>query len=138
MQALYDYSGTSSGDLSFRKGQVIFVSKAVNSNWWVGSSYYDTDLNTNIGSWSGLFPSNYVSLLKHAWVRALYDFDGVDAQDLPFKKGDQIFIVGSAGSFWWIGLLQKKMGRIPYNYVEDMTADSDWIDLPREQSMMIK
>ena len=85
-----------------------------------------------------MFPSNYVSLSKHAWVKALYDFDGVDQQDLSFKKGDEIFVVGSAGSFWWIGVLQKKFGRIPYNYVEDIKADSDWVDLPREQSITIK
>ncbi|KAH9523715.1 hypothetical protein Btru_040715 [Bulinus truncatus] len=67
-------------------------------------------------------------------VRALYDFGGVSADDLSFKKGDQLEIDGTAitdQDDWWLAkhLKTNNTGYIPSNYVvkEDKTPQSqDW------------
>ena len=52
-------------------------------------------------------------------VLALYDFDGVEKTDLPFKKGDTIEVVKRTKSQddWWYGTANGKVGNFPANYV---------------------
>lgn len=57
--ALYTYESPEPGDLTFREGDVILVSKR-EGEWWNGS----------IGDRTGLFPGNYVKP-KETDVRAL-------------------------------------------------------------------
>lgn len=57
--ALYAYDSPQSGDLTFREGDVILVSKR-EGEWWNGS----------IGNRTGVFPSNYVKP-KETDVRTL-------------------------------------------------------------------
>lgn len=62
--ALYTYESPEPGDLTFREGDVILVSKR-EGEWWNGS----------IGDRTGLFPSNYVKP-KEADVRTLKTYRG--------------------------------------------------------------
>jgi hypothetical protein len=48
-EALYDFSAQQSGDLPFKKGDIIHVT-AKDGQWWTGSC----------GGKSGTFPCNYV------------------------------------------------------------------------------
>lgn len=57
--ALYTYESPEPGDLTFKEGDVILVSKR-DGEWWRGST----------GEHTGLFPSNYVKP-KEADVRTL-------------------------------------------------------------------
>lgn len=57
--ALYTYESPEPGDLTFKEGDVILVSKR-EGEWWTGS----------VGDCTGLFPSNYVKP-KEADVRTL-------------------------------------------------------------------
>lgn len=57
--ALYTYESPQSGDLTFKEGDVILVSKR-DGEWWNGS----------IGNRTGVFPSNYVKP-KETDVRTL-------------------------------------------------------------------
>ncbi|KAK9315112.1 hypothetical protein V1522DRAFT_412243 [Lipomyces starkeyi] len=50
VRCLYDLTTTESGELSFRKGDVIFVLESVYPNWWRGSLRGEV----------GIFPLNYV------------------------------------------------------------------------------
>ncbi|KAK9386189.1 hypothetical protein V1515DRAFT_605605 [Lipomyces mesembrius] len=50
VRALYDLTTTEPGELSFRKGDVIFVLESVYPNWWRGSLHGEV----------GIFPLNYV------------------------------------------------------------------------------
>lgn len=47
--ALYRYTSTETGDLSFNQGEIILVIKK-EGDWWTGC----------IGNKTGIFPSNYV------------------------------------------------------------------------------
>nr|CAB3245995.1 tyrosine-protein kinase Fgr-like [Phallusia mammillata] len=50
---------------------------------------------------------------------ALYDYDARTADDLSFKKGEQLFILNSTEGDWWEArsLATQKTGYIPSNYV---------------------
>lgn len=53
--ALYTFNGEQSGDLSFKKGDVINITKRSDSkdDWWSGA----------IGGREGIFPANYVDVI---------------------------------------------------------------------------
>ncbi|KAK9365356.1 hypothetical protein V1509DRAFT_633457 [Lipomyces kononenkoae] len=54
VRALYDLTTTEPGELSFRRGDVIFVLESVYQDWWKGS----------LRGQVGIFPLNYVSPIK--------------------------------------------------------------------------
>ncbi|KAI1000145.1 Class E vacuolar protein-sorting machinery protein hse1 [Podosphaera aphanis] len=53
-------------------------------------------------------------------VRALYDFQASDPDELTFAKGDIIAVLESVYKDWWKGLLRGKTGIFPLNYVEKL------------------
>jgi len=53
-RALYNFVGQSSRELTFRRGDIIFVRRQVDKNW------YEGEYNAMIG----LFPSNYVEVIS--------------------------------------------------------------------------
>lgn len=53
-RALYNFVGQSSRELTFRKGDVIFIRRQVDKNW------YEGEYNAMIG----LFPTNYVEVSR--------------------------------------------------------------------------
>jgi signal transducing adaptor molecule len=67
-------------------------------------------------------------------VRALYDFQATDADELQFRKGDIITVVGSVYKDWWRGSLRGQTGIFPLNYVEKL-MDPTPEELQREAQM---
>lgn len=67
---------------------------------------------------------NYTPRSKQYVIReqviALYDFDGIEEDDLKFKKGDLLNVVTKTKSTfdWWTGELEGKKGLFPANYVK--------------------
>ncbi|KAJ8306334.1 hypothetical protein KUTeg_016879 [Tegillarca granosa] len=65
-------------------------------------------------------------------VRALYDFDAINDDDLSFKKGDRMEVEESSQSCdWWMArhLTSGMQGYIPSNYVskdDDSPQAQDW------------
>jgi signal transducing adaptor molecule len=54
VRALYDFNPSESGELQFRKGDIISVVESVYKDWWRGSLHGQT----------GIFPLNYVEKLQ--------------------------------------------------------------------------
>lgn len=52
---------------------------------------------------------------KH--VRALYDFESLDPNNLTFQKGDIIEVIDLFESSWPRGQLKGYIGHFPHNYV---------------------
>ncbi|EPS41455.1 hypothetical protein H072_4642 [Dactylellina haptotyla CBS 200.50] len=61
VRALYDFVPTESGELAFRKGDIIAVLESVYKDWWKGSLRGQT----------GIFPLNYVEKLADPTVEEL-------------------------------------------------------------------
>jgi signal transducing adaptor molecule len=67
-------------------------------------------------------------------VRALFDFQATDPDELTFRKGDVIAVLESVYKDWWKGLLRGQTGIFPLNYVEKL-ADPTPDELQREAQM---
>jgi signal transducing adaptor molecule len=67
-------------------------------------------------------------------VRALFDFQATEPDELTFRKGDIIAVLESAYKDWWRGLLKGQTGIFPLNYVEKL-ADPTVEELQREAQM---
>ncbi|PKU49004.1 grb2-related adapter protein 2 [Limosa lapponica baueri] len=51
------------------------------------------------------------------WVRALYDFDALEHDELGFRSGDILEVLDSSNPSWWKGRLRGELGLFPANYV---------------------
>ncbi|KAG9240017.1 hypothetical protein BJ878DRAFT_546696 [Calycina marina] len=67
-------------------------------------------------------------------VRALFDFQATDPDELTFRKGDIIAVLESVYKDWWKGLLRGQTGIFPLNYIEKL-ADPTAEELQRESQM---
>ncbi|KAI8150062.1 SH3 domain-containing protein [Fennellomyces sp. T-0311] len=55
-------------------------------------------------------------------VEALYPFEGPNAQDLSFQKGDTIQVLEHVNNDWWRGSCNGRTGLFPSNYVTPKSA----------------
>lgn len=67
-------------------------------------------------------------------VKALFDFQATDPDELTFRKGDVIAVLESVYKDWWKGLLRGQTGIFPLNYVEKL-ADPTPEELQKEAQM---
>ena len=64
--AIYSFETNVFGDLNFRKGDILTVTKIINESWYEGSCASDNYKNL------GIFPKNFVKSLKYE-VKNIYD-----------------------------------------------------------------
>ncbi|WAQ98935.1 SH3R1-like protein [Mya arenaria] len=82
-KALFNYDAKDPGDLSFKKGDIVYLKKQVDENWYHG------ELNNQ----HGFFPATYVQVITPLLstipqCKSLYDFNPDHEDDcLAFKKG---------------------------------------------------
>ncbi|XP_069092135.1 intersectin-2 isoform X1 [Pleurodeles waltl] len=133
--ALYTYTSSEPGDLTFSEGDVIIVSQK-EGEWWTGS----------IDSRTGIFPSNYVrqkdnegfgnagktgTLSKKpeiAQVTSAYTATGTE--QLSLAPGQLILILKKNATGWWQGELQargkkRQKGWFPANHVKILGPSTD-------------
>jgi len=60
---------------------------------------------------------------ERIFVRARFDFQASDPSALNFKSGDVIEVITRLQSGWWDGMLGRRRGWFPSNYVEEVELD---------------
>ncbi|XP_065214859.1 uncharacterized protein LOC135841682 isoform X2 [Planococcus citri] len=118
-RALYHFTGQTSRELTFRKGDIIFVKKQIDKNW------YEGEHNAMIG----LFPINYVEIIPYDEIRTLpkrpsegqarakFNFVAQTNLELSLVKGELIVLTRRVDDNWYEGRIGNRRGIFPVTYV---------------------
>eukprot|EP01114_Cavostelium_apophysatum_P001380 TRINITY_DN1118_c0_g1_i4.p1 TRINITY_DN1118_c0_g1~~TRINITY_DN1118_c0_g1_i4.p1 ORF type:complete len:974 (+),score=354.12 TRINITY_DN1118_c0_g1_i4:131-3052(+) len=132
VRALYDYTGQSTGELSFTRGEEFMVLEKLQLGWWRGV------LKSKIGH----FPAAFVEPIQEgnkkaadqdaasgvqviANAVAMYDYTGSSDAELSFSKGDKLEVTEKLDKGWWKGRLvgTDKVGFFPGSYVSEVKVE---------------
>ncbi|XP_033230360.1 uncharacterized protein LOC117181607 [Belonocnema kinseyi] len=119
-RALYNFIGQSPRELTFRRGDLIFVRRQVDKNWFEGEH------NAMIG----LFPFNYVEILPYDGIRttpkkpyegqarAKFNFIAQTNLELSLAKGEMVVLTRRVDENWYEGRIGSRKGIFPISYVD--------------------
>ncbi|XP_014484598.1 PREDICTED: sorbin and SH3 domain-containing protein 1 isoform X23 [Dinoponera quadriceps] len=131
-RALYNFVGQSSRELTFRRGDIIFVRRQVDKNW------YEGEYNAMIG----LFPFNYVEILPYDGMRttpkkshegqaqAKFNFVAQTNLELSLAKGELVVLTRRVDENWYEGRIGNRKGIFPISYVEVITEPGHRSETP--------
>ncbi|CAG9858074.1 unnamed protein product [Phyllotreta striolata] len=146
-RALYNFVGQSARELTFRKGDVIYLRRQIDKNW------YEGELNAMVG----LFPTNYVEIVPfdgtkskptlrkahEGQARAKYNFVAQTHLELSLAKGELVTITRKVDENWYEGKIGGRKGIFPANYVEILidphqtSASSKPVASPAAHSLLL-
>lgn len=107
-------------ELSFQKGDIIFVRRQIDKNW------YEGEHNAAIG----IFPVNYVEIVPYDGVRMTnrkpsegkgrvkFNFVAQTPVELSLVKGELVIITRQVDEHWLEGRIGQRKGIFPISYVE--------------------
>ncbi|CAH1118977.1 unnamed protein product [Phaedon cochleariae] len=119
-RALYNFVGQSARELTFRKGDIIYLRRQIDKNW------YEGELNAMVG----LLPSNYVEIIPfegskptprkahEGQARAKYNFVAQSHLELSLGRGELVTITRRVDDNWYEGKIGGRKGIFPVNYVD--------------------
>ncbi|XP_048365735.1 sorbin and SH3 domain-containing protein 2 isoform X27 [Sphaerodactylus townsendi] len=127
-KAVYDFKAQTSKELSFKKGDTVYILRKVDQNWYEGEHYGRV----------GIFPISYVEKLtppeKAQPARppppahigeigeavAKYNFNADTNVELSLRKGDKVILLRRVDQNWYEGKLPgtNRQGIFPVSYVE--------------------
>ncbi|XP_076073828.1 uncharacterized protein LOC143045293 isoform X28 [Mytilus galloprovincialis] len=119
-KAVYNFNAQNPRELSFRKGDIIYLLRQIDKNWFEGERY----------GRSGLFPVNYVEVLTsieeahtaaqqaEGQARVRYNFTAQTGVELTLRKGDIVTLLRSVDENWYEGRVGNKQGIFPRSYIE--------------------
>ncbi|XP_053665559.1 uncharacterized protein LOC128714706 [Anopheles marshallii] len=125
-RALYNFQGQSVRELSFRKGDIIYLRRQIDKNW------YEGEHNATVG----LLPANYIEILsrynfnvrplpkkpsREGKARAKFNFTAQTTVELSLLKGELVTLTRRVDDNWFEGKIGYKKGIFPVSYVEILT-----------------
>ncbi|XP_060102427.1 sorbin and SH3 domain-containing protein 2 isoform X10 [Heteronotia binoei] len=133
-RAVYDFKAQTSKELSFKKGDTVYILRKVDQNWYEGEHYGRV----------GIFPISYVEKLtppeKAQPARppppahigeigeavAKYNFNADTNVELSLRKGDKVILLRRVDQNWYEGKLPgtNRQGIFPVSYVETVKKNT--------------
>ncbi|XP_039446084.1 uncharacterized protein LOC120425567 isoform X3 [Culex pipiens pallens] len=123
-RALYNFQGQTARELSFKKGDIIYLRRQIDKNW------YEGEHNAMIG----LLPANYIEILprdgakplpkkpqREGKARAKFNFTAQTTVELSLLKGELVTLTRRVDDNWFEGRIGNKKGIFPVSYVEVLT-----------------
>ncbi|XP_058276493.1 sorbin and SH3 domain-containing protein 2 isoform X7 [Hirundo rustica] len=127
-RAVYDFKAQTSKELSFKKGDTVYILRKIDQNWYEGEHHGRV----------GIFPISYVEKLsppeKAQPARppppaqigeigeavAKYNFSADTNVELSLRKGDKVILLKRVDQNWYEGKIPgtNKQGIFPVSYVE--------------------
>ncbi|XP_051025883.1 LOW QUALITY PROTEIN: sorbin and SH3 domain-containing protein 2 [Acomys russatus] len=147
-KAVYDFKAQTSKELSFKKGDTVYILRKIDQNWYEGEHHGRV----------GIFPISYVEKLtppeKAQPARppppvqpgeigeaiAKYNFNADTNVELSLRKGDRIILLKRVDQNWYEGKIPgtNRQGIFPVSYVEVIKKNTkgaeDYPDLPLPHS----
>ncbi|CAL4058682.1 unnamed protein product, partial [Meganyctiphanes norvegica] len=121
-KALFNFTAQNKRELSFNKGDVIFIRRHIDKNWIEG------EFRGSIG----IFPSNYVETVPHDNVktiqrkstegqaRAKFNFQAQTSMEMSLNKGELVVLTRRVDENWYEGRIGGRKGIFPVSYVDTM------------------
>lgn len=122
-KSLFSFQAQNNRELSFKKGDIIYIKKQVDSNW------YEGERNAMIG----IFPTTYVEILPQDAVvntlskkeknydgsaKAKFNFTAQTPMELSFMKAEAIVLTRRIDNNWFEGRVGSRKGILPVAYVD--------------------
>ncbi|KAM9329334.1 sorbin and SH3 domain-containing protein 2 [Gastrophryne carolinensis] len=127
-RAVYDFKAQTAKELSFKKGDTVYILRKIDKNWYEGEHHGRV----------GIFPISYVEKIgpaeksqpvrppPPAQVREIgeaitkYNFTADTNVELTLKKGDRVTILKKVDQNWFEGKIAgtSRQGIFPVSYVE--------------------
>ncbi|XP_061181928.1 uncharacterized protein LOC133190361 isoform X5 [Saccostrea echinata] len=125
-KALYTFNAQNPRELSFKKGDILYLLRQVDRNWFEGEHY----------GRKGIFPSNYVEVIttieqaqeaarqSEGQARARFNFNGQTNVELSLRKGEIVTLLRRVDENWFEGRSGNRQGIFPVAYVEVLNEPS--------------
>ncbi|XP_040190254.1 sorbin and SH3 domain-containing protein 2 isoform X18 [Rana temporaria] len=133
-RAVYDFKAQTAKELSFKKGDTVYILRKIDKNWYEGEHHGRV----------GIFPISYVEKIRPAekaqpvrppppaQVReigeaiAKYNFTADTNVELTLKKGDKVMILKKVDQNWYEGKIPgtNRQGIFPVSYVDIIKKSS--------------
>lgn len=107
--ALFDYAKDDDNELALTENEKITVLEFSHEEWWLGRDSKGNE---------GLFPAEYVQVLKKPYAITLYEYEATEDNELTFPEGVYITDISFDDEDWWSGVYMNKRDLFPKNYVE--------------------
>ncbi|XP_066505336.1 sorbin and SH3 domain-containing protein 2 [Hoplias malabaricus] len=127
-RAIYDFKALTAKELSFKKGETVYITRQIDNNW------YEGEQNGKVG----IFPISYVEKIplseRKQPVRppppaqsreigeavARYNFSADTNVELSLRKGDHVILLRQVDQNWFEGRITEtnKQGIFPVSYVD--------------------
>ncbi|XP_057608497.1 sorbin and SH3 domain-containing protein 2 isoform X30 [Chionomys nivalis] len=137
-KAVYDFKAQTSKELSFKKGDTVYILRKIDQNWYEGEHHGRV----------GIFPISYVEKLtppeKAQPARppppvqpgeigeaiAKYNFNADTNVELSLRKGDRIILLKRVDQNWYEGKIpgSNRQGIFPVSYVEIIKKNAQGAD----------
>merc|ERR1712106_122381 len=129
-RSLFSFQAQNNRELSFKKGDIIYIKKQVDANWYEGER----------NAMMGIFPTTYVEIVPSDAVvttltrkeknydgqaKARFNFTAQTPMELSLIKGEIVTLTRRIDKNWFEGKIGSRKGIIPVSYVDILSEPGE-------------